>query len=65
MGGVINIITEDAKNSPTLTTSYRASSFGGTPKQISKDPINSIVKSSLTIPLIISILHLISHINIF
>ena len=50
MGGVINIITEDAKNSPTLTTSYRASSFGGTPKQISKDPINSIVKSSLTIP---------------
>ena len=51
MGGVINIITEDAKNSPTLTTSYRASSFGGTPKQISKDPINSIIKSSLTIPL--------------
>ena len=50
MGGVINIITEDARNSPTLTTSYRASSFGGTPKQISKDPINSIVKSSLTIP---------------
>ena len=50
MGGVINIITEDAKNSTALTTSYRASSFGGTPKQISKDPINSIVKSSLTIP---------------
>jgi len=50
MGGVINIITEDARKSPTLTTSYRASSFGGTPKQISKDPINSIVKSSLTIP---------------
>ena len=51
MGGVINIITEDTKNYPTLTTSYRASSFGGTPKQISKDPINSIVKSSFTIPL--------------
>ena len=50
MGGVINIITEDAKNSPTFTTSYRASSFGGTPEQISKDPINSIIKSSLTIP---------------
>jgi len=50
MGGIINIITEDAKNSPTFTTSYRASSFGGTPEQISKDPINSIVKSSLTIP---------------
>ena len=50
MGGVINIITEDAKSSPTLTTSYRASSFGGTPKQISKDPINSIVKSSFTTP---------------
>ena len=51
MGGVLNIITEDAKNTLTLTTSYRASSFGSTPKQISKDPINSILKSSFTIPL--------------
>ena len=51
MSGVINIITEEAKNTPILTTSYRASSFGGTPKQISKDPINSIVKSSFTVPL--------------
>lgn len=50
MGGVINIITEDLKNSPSLTISYRASSFGGTPKQIYNDPINSIIKSNITIP---------------
>ena len=51
MGGVINIITEDAKNFTNLNISYRASSFGGTPKQISKNPVNSIIKSSFTIPL--------------
>ena len=51
MGGVINIITESPKDAPNISTSYRASSFGGTPKQISNDPINSIIKSSLTIPL--------------
>lgn len=51
MGGVINIITEERKNSPNLTFSYRASSFGGNPKQISNDPINSIIKSSVTIPI--------------
>ena len=50
MGGVINIITEDLNNAPTISTSYRASSFGGTPKQISNDPLNSIFKSSINIP---------------
>ncbi len=50
MGGVINIITEDLNDSPTISTSYRASSFGGTPKQISNDPVNSIFKSSINIP---------------
>ena len=51
MGGVINIITEDLNDSPMMSTSYRASSFGGTPKQISNDPVNSILKSSINIPL--------------
>ena len=51
MGGVINIITEDLSDSPRISTSYRASSFGGTPKQISNDPVNSIFKSSINIPL--------------
>ena len=50
MGGVINIITEDLNDAPTISTSYRASSFGGTPKQISNDPVNSIFKSSINIP---------------
>ena len=50
MGGVINIITEDLNDAPTISTSYRASSFGGTPKQISNDPLNSIFKSSINIP---------------
>ena len=51
MGGVINIITENAKNSPTFTSSYRASSFGGTPRQISNNPINSVFQNSFTIPI--------------
>ena len=51
MGGVINIITEDLNDAPTISTSYRASSFGGTAKQISNDPVNSIFKSSINIPL--------------
>ena len=46
----INIITEDLNDAPTISTSYRASSFGGTAKQISNDPVNSIFKSSINIP---------------
>ena len=31
MGGVINIITEELKSSPSIRLNYRASSFGATP----------------------------------
>ena len=50
MSGVINIITEEAKNTPILTTSYRASSFGDTPREIGEDPITSRVNRSFTGP---------------
>ena len=51
MGGVINIITEKLKSSPSFNLNYRASSFGATPSQISNDPINSIIKSSIIFPI--------------
>ncbi len=51
MGGVINIITEELKSSPSIRLSYRASSFGATPSQISNDPVNSIIKSSIILPM--------------
>ena len=51
MGGVINIITEEFNSASNFNMSYRASSFGGTPNQISNEPINSIIKSSASIPL--------------
>jgi outer membrane receptor for ferrienterochelin and colicins len=50
MGGVINIITDDSNEFPSLDLSYRASSFGGTPSEISSEPVNSIVKGSLVLP---------------
>ena len=50
MGGVINIITEEFNSASNFNLSYRASSFGGTPNQISNEPINSIIKSSASIP---------------
>ena len=51
MGGVINIITEEIKSSPSIRLNYRASSFGATPSQISNDPVNSIIKSSIILPM--------------
>ena len=51
MGGVINIITEEIKSSPSIRLNYRASSFGATPSQISNDPVNSIIKSSIILPI--------------
>ena len=50
MGGVINIITEKLKSSPSIRFNYRASSFGATPSQISNGPVNSIIKSSIILP---------------
>lgn len=50
MGGVINIITEEFNSASNFNMSYRASSFGDTPNQISNEPINSIIKSSASIP---------------
>ena len=61
MGGVINIITEKLKSSPSFNLNYRASSFGATPSQISDDPINSIIKSSIILPInnfILSLIHI-------
>jgi len=51
MGGVINIITEEVRSSPSIRLNYRASSFGVTPNQISNDPVNSIIKSSIILPI--------------
>ena len=51
MGGVINIITEDTNNLPSLGLSYRASSFGGTPSEIYAEPVNSTVNGSIILPL--------------
>jgi len=51
MGGVINIITEELRSSPSISLNYRASSFGATPSQISNDPVNSIIKSSIILPI--------------
>ena len=51
MGGVINIITEDTNNLPSLGLSYRASSFGGTPSEIYAKPVNSTVNGSIILPL--------------
>ena len=51
MGGVVNIITEDIAESKLINFSYRASSFGGTPKQISNDPINSTIKNNIVVPI--------------
>ena len=51
MGGVINIITEDPSEFPSLDLGYRASSFGGTPSEIYREPVNSIVKGSVALPI--------------
>ena len=51
MGGVINIITEDPSELPSLGLSYRASSFGGTPGEIYNEPVNSTVNGSIVLPL--------------
>ena len=51
MGGVINIITKDPASSMAADLSYRASSFGGTPNEISNEPINSIINNSLVLPI--------------
>jgi len=51
MGGIINIITEDSNEFSSLDLSYRVSSFGGTPSEISTEPVNSILKGSLALPL--------------
>tara|TARA_B100000287_G_scaffold204157_1_gene192653 strand:- start:839 stop:2974 length:2136 start_codon:yes stop_codon:yes gene_type:complete len=51
MGGVINIITQRPSEALELDITYRASSFGGTPKEISKEPINSILKSRFSAPI--------------
>ena len=51
MGGIVNIVTEDIAESMLINFSYRASSFGETPKQISSDPINSSIKNSIVVPI--------------
>ena len=51
MGGIVNIVTEDIAESMLINFSYRASSFGETPKQISNDPINSSIKNSIVVPI--------------
>ena len=51
MGGVINIITQEPTEAPELEIAYRASSFGGTPKEMSNEPINSILKSRISMPI--------------
>ena len=51
MGGVINIITQEPSEVLELDLAYRASSFGGTPKEISSEPISSILKSRLSAPI--------------
>ena len=51
MGGVINIITQRPSEALELDITYRASSFGGTPKEISNEPINSVVKSRFSMPI--------------
>ena len=51
MGGVINIITNEPTEVPELDITYRASSFGGTPKEVSSEPINSVFKSRFSIPI--------------
>ena len=51
MGGVINIITQEPTEVPELDITYRASSFGGTPKEVSSEPINSVLKSRFSIPI--------------
>jgi len=50
MGGVINIITQEPSEDLELDLIYRASSFGGTPKEVSSEPINSILKSRFSMP---------------
>ena len=51
MGGVINIITQEPSESLEMDLTYRASSFGSTPKEISNEPINSILKSRISMPI--------------
>ena len=50
MGGVINIISKESSETLELDLAYRASSFGGTPEEISNEPINSILKSRISMP---------------
>ena len=51
MGGVINIITEDPSEFPSLGLDYRASSFGGTPSEIYSEPVNSTIRGSVALPI--------------
>ena len=51
MGGVINIITKEPSESLEIDLTYRASSFGSTPKEVSNEPINSILKSRISMPI--------------
>ena len=51
MGGVINIITEDPTEIPSLGLGYRASSFGGTPSGIYSEPVNSTIRGSVVLPI--------------
>ena len=51
MGGVINIITKDPSEFPSLSLGYRASSFGGTPSEIYSEPVNSTVRGSVALPI--------------
>ena len=50
MGGIINIITEQTNNNPSINLSYRASSFASSPKDISSEPTNSVVKLNVLSP---------------
>ena len=51
MGGVINIITEEPDEKMTIDLTYRASSFGKTPNEISNEPINSTINNTVVLPL--------------
>ena len=51
MGGVINIITQDPRELPSLDLGYRASSFGGTPSEVYSEPVNSIVRGGVVLPI--------------
>ena len=51
MGGVINIITDDKSKTKGINLSYRGSSFGSKASEISNEPINSAMNTSISLPL--------------